>query len=60
MAQVGSKNHNAKLDEAIVRRIKEELRQREENTHEKITERYGTSECVVGQINRGESWKHVQ
>jgi predicted transcriptional regulator len=60
MAQVGSKNHNARLSESQVRQIKELLRQREENTHEKIAERFGISECVIGKIKKGTLWKHVR
>jgi group I intron endonuclease len=54
---MGSKHHNAKLTEDIVKEIKIMLR--EGFPRKEISKIYNISENDVGRIARGERWKHV-
>jgi DNA invertase Pin-like site-specific DNA recombinase len=55
--QVGSRNRNARLDEAQVAVIKARLLAGEE--HAPIAAEYGVHRATVSQIARGKSWAHV-
>jgi predicted XRE-type DNA-binding protein len=55
---IGARNGNSKLDNKIVRQIKEMLRKGA--TQVAIADKFGISQANVSDIKRGRIWSHVE
>lgn len=60
MAQIGSRNHRAKLTEHQVREIRRMQDNRKRTTQSALAKRYGVSKAVIGKIVTRSAWKHVR
>lgn len=67
MAQIGSKNHNSKLNESMVRAIRREYARTKDEpvtsktrvTMKQLAQRYNVSETQIETIIHKRQWKHV-
>jgi hypothetical protein len=56
----GERHRNAKLTEATVSEIKEELRHPQRGLDQQLAEKYGVSRAAIVQIKKGRAWSRVK
>lgn len=59
MAQVGSKNHKAKLTEEVVRLIRRRRYNNPKESREFVARLFSVSRATIWRIDKRQLWKHV-